>query len=122
MKANSEYEVGEYEFQQWMKKYWGGAQMEWYEDAGEYRGFTQMAWEIWKRFFPKEYPTDVKLWSMFQGARYKEGELIEEYDHGFLSSCGPTMVEYEDYAALHKHCQELQQRLDSLIQFRKEEL
>ncbi len=117
---NSSYEPGEYEFQQWMRKYWGGVKLEWYEDASEYSGPAQIAWEAWRKFWPKENPQDVKLWSMFAGARYREGKLIEEYDHGILSSMPPMMVEYSDYAVLHKYAKELEERIVKLLRTRND--
>jgi|SRR5579859_80143 len=109
MKANHEYEAGEYEFHEWMKKYWTGVPRVWLSQAAEYFDTgVQIGWEIWQRFFPKDEP-DVKVWNMFRGARYRDGKLIESYDHGALSSTPPAMVEYADYAALWESHRKLKQ-------------
>lgn len=107
-------EPGEYEFHQWMQKYWGGVVIEWNSDAEEYSGKAQIAWEAWQKFWPKKDPKDGKIWMVTMASRYRDGELAEHFDVSTLSSMHPLMVEYADFAALHKRCQDLEEELKNI--------
>ncbi len=112
---NGQYEPGEYEFLKWMRDYWGGIPLEWYEDAGEYMHGAQVAWEAWCRFWPKKDPRDTKIWNVTFAARYRHGSLIEEIDHSLMSSLGPQMVEYADYAVMSAVIETMQKDIDDLV-------
>jgi hypothetical protein len=110
-------DVARSEFEKWFSKYWGGISLAFNEDANEYtRSAAQASWEVWRRFWPKEDPRDTKIWNVTVASRYRRGRLIETMDNSLLSSMHPQMVEYVDYAVLHKVIEDYEKDIQELTE------